>query len=150
MRPKLNSPFARSPREFWILGQALAAVTAARLAFWLVPLARVRRLVQMMLLGERPLAACRRCTQEVVIRAVVSAAKHCPVGSTCLATALVGQALLQRHGHDTQLRLGVRRDGGGNFAAHAWLEREGKVVLGGPTVIVGSYTPLPEMEDLIR
>ena len=150
MCPKLNSPVARSPREFWILGQALAAMTAARLAFGFAPLARVRRLVQMMLFVERPLAACRRCTQDEVIRAVVSAGKHCPIGTTCLATALVGQALLQRHGHQTQLRLGVRRDLGGKFAAHAWLEREGKVVLGGPTAMVGSYTRLPDMEHLIQ
>ena len=150
MRPKLKSPFARSPREFWILARALTAVTSARLALAIMPLAKVRRMVWLMLSAERPLPIKRRCSEDEVIRAVVSAGKHCPIGSTCLATALVGQALLHRHGHTAQLRIGVRREAGRKFEAHAWLERHEKVVLGGPSTLIGSYTRMPEMEHLIQ
>ncbi len=130
--------------------QALVAVAGARIALWLLPLAGVRRIIRRTLSAERPLPPERRCTEEQLIRAVVSAGKHCPVGSTCLATALAGQALLHRHGYDSQLRLGVRRAAGGAFAAHAWLEREGKVIVGGPLTVIDSYTRLPEMEHLIQ
>lgn len=133
-----------------MLGQALGAMTLTRLGLRVFALATVRRGVRWMLAAERPLPHERRCSATEVIRAVISAGKHCPVGSTCLASALVGQALLGRHGYVSELRLGVRRAAGGAFAAHAWLERDGKVVLGGPGEAVAAYTPMPEMEHLIR
>ncbi|HLK51572.1 MAG TPA: lasso peptide biosynthesis B2 protein [Bryobacteraceae bacterium] len=133
-----------------MLAQALTAVAMTRVALWAVPLALVRRSVRWLLSAEHPLARRRRCPQDQVIRAVASAGKHCPVGSTCLATALVGQALLERHGYRAQLRLGARRKPDGAFTAHAWLEQNGRVILGGPAAVVDSYTRFPEMEHLIR
>ena len=146
----MKNPLARSPREAWILVQASLAVASTRFALWILPLAKIRRMIWLVFSAERPLPAMRRSTQDQVVRAVVSAAKHCPIGSTCLATALVGQALLHRHGYVVELRVGVRRDPGGKFAAHAWLERQGSVVLGGPRTLLQSYTPFPHMEHLIR
>ena len=43
--------------------------------------------------------------------------------ATCLERALVRQAWLAAHGESQQIVIGVRRDGG-EFGAHAWLERE--------------------------
>lgn len=141
---------ARTPAEYWLLCQALTAIALARLGLLVFPLAKVRRGVRWALRSDRPLPPGRRCSPEQVIRAAVSAGLHSPVGTTCLATALLAQALLERHGYDAQLRLGVRRDADGAFRAHAWLERDGKVAVGGPLSEVTSYTPLPEMEHLIR
>jgi len=132
------------------LAQALPAVAAVRLALWLAPLAVVRRIARWALCADRPLPSGRRLSEDEIIRAVVSAGKHSPVGSTCLATALVGQALLNRHGHSCELRIGVRREDGGKFAAHAWLERGGKVILNGPGSFVDLYTRMPQMEHLIQ
>jgi hypothetical protein len=142
--------FHRSPREFWIFGQALGGLTVTRLALWMLSLAATRSLVRKLFFARHALRPERRCSEDQIIRAVVSAGKHSLVASTCLASSLVGQALLQRHGHSAQLRIGVRREAGGKFAAHAWLERSGKVILGGPSTLVSSYTRLPEMEHLIR
>jgi hypothetical protein len=150
MPPELKTFVARSPREVWILVQAIVAVTSTRFALRILPLSRIRRTIWRVFSAERPLPVMRRCSQDQVIRAVVSAGKHSPIGTTCLATALVGQALLHRHGYIVELRLGVRRDSAGKFAAHAWLERQGTVVLGGPTAVVRSYSRFPEMEHLIR
>ena len=100
--------------------------------------------------GDSRLPAVRRCSADQVAWAVTAAAKRSPCGSTCLATALVGQALMWRHGHDARLRIGVRRDRNTEFGAHAWLEREGRVVVGGPRSVVDRYEPFPELEHLIR
>ncbi len=140
----------RTPREYRLLAQALAATALARLGLLVLPLATVRRTVCFIARGPLPLPPARRSTPEQVIRAAVSAGLHSPLGTTCLATALVAQAMLQRHGHHASLRVGVRRDADGAFRAHAWLEREGRVVVGGPPALIGSYMPLPEMEHLIR
>jgi hypothetical protein len=110
----------------------------------------VRRIARWGLSADRCLPVRGRCPENQIIRAVASAAKHSPIGATCLATALVGQALMNRHGHSCEFRIGVRREDSGKFAAHAWLERDGKVILNGPGTFVSLYTRLPELEHLIQ
>jgi hypothetical protein len=141
---------SRTPLEYWLLAQGLAGTLVCRLGLLALPLPAVRKAVRMLLRADHPLPRGRRATPEQVIRAAVSAGIHSPVGQTCLATALVAQTMLRRHGHDARLRLGVRRNPDGKIAAHAWLEREGLVVVGGPPSEVATYAPLPEMEHLIR
>jgi Transglutaminase-like superfamily len=141
---------SRTIREYRLLGQALAATAIARVGLLILPLATVRRAVRWLAASSHPLAPGYRCSPEQVIRASVSAGLHSPLGTTCLATALVAQAMLQHHGHDARLRVGVRRDANGAFRAHAWLERDGRVVVGGPLAVVDSYTLLPKLEHLIR
>jgi hypothetical protein len=38
--------------------------------------------------------------------------------------------MLARRGHASQLAIGVRREAG-DFAAHAWLTHDGRVIVGG-------------------
>jgi len=54
---------------------------------------------------------------------------YVPVRATCLKTALVLAWILGRRGVATTLRLGVSRQDGW-LTAHAWLERDGQVILG--------------------
>jgi hypothetical protein len=61
-------------------------------------------------------------------------------GATCLTQALATRVLLAWHGQaGAVIRFGVRHDGGA-LVAHAWVEHEGRVVIGGPDV--GAYVPL--------
>ncbi len=59
------------------------------------------------------------------------------LGGSCLARALTLQWVLSRHGVPTRLWVGVKggaASGVANtkpFAAHAWLEHEGKLLIGG-------------------
>ena len=65
--------------------------------------------------------------------------------ATCLTQAIAAQTLLARRGYRSQLRIGVARDRDGAFIAHAWIEHEGRIVLGereGQT-----FTPLPSPGD---
>jgi hypothetical protein len=48
---------------------------------------------------------------------------------------------LARDGHPTALRLGVGRDAGGRFAAHAWIEDAHGILIGAPEA--AGFTPLP-------
>jgi hypothetical protein len=147
---RLERAGARTAAEYWLLGQALLATIVASVGLRVLSLATVRRLVRFVLGSAHPLPPGRRRSAQVLIRAAVSAGIHWPFGSTCLARALVAQALLHRHGHEGRLRLGVRRNSDGIFAAHAWIERRGDIVVGGPAAEIATYTPLPEMEHLIR
>lgn len=49
----------------------------------------------------------------------------------CLPKALVGHRLLCRQGFDVHLKIGVLKNNGDQLTAHAWIEYEGRVVLGG-------------------
>ncbi|MEM1125518.1 MAG: lasso peptide biosynthesis B2 protein [Bacteroidota bacterium] len=49
----------------------------------------------------------------------------------CLTQALALQILLRRRAIPSTLRIGVKRDEQGGLAAHAWLEREERVLIGG-------------------
>lgn len=52
--------------------------------------------------------------------------------TTCLWRSLAGYAALRAVGDDVRFLIGVRVDGGGELAAHAWLERGGAPSLGAP------------------
>jgi len=50
--------------------------------------------------------------------------------ATCLSKAIALQRLLARNGHHSELRIGVDKSDG-QFAAHAWLIYNGRVLIGG-------------------
>ena len=54
----------------------------------------------------------------------------------CLPRALTAYVLCRQRGYPVELRLGVALDGETSFEAHAWVESEGRIVLGN----------LPELE----
>lgn len=60
-------------------------------------------------------------------RAVVRTLSPLPADSRCLMRSLVLGSLLARRGIDSKLVLGVHP--GETFAAHAWVEREGRALL---------------------
>lgn len=50
-------------------------------------------------------------------------------GAKCLARALVAESILRASGYAAQVCIGVSMEGG--FGAHAWVEIDGKAVVGG-------------------
>jgi hypothetical protein len=64
---------------------------------------------------------------------VAAAARFVP-RSTCLIQAVAAHRLLRRGGSPAVLCLGVLRDPGAGFHAHAWVESEGQVLIGGGAV----------------
>ncbi len=69
------------------------------------------------------------------MRKIVSAIERisqflAPLRINCLPQALVGHRLLRQQGFDVQLRIGVLKNHGDQLTAHAWIEYEGRVVLG--------------------
>lgn len=74
--------------------------------------------------------------------AIATASLFLPWSFTCLAGALAGQVLLCRCGNHASLRIGVAKHPDGGLVAHAWLERDGSIVLDGSEAAL--YTPLVE------
>jgi hypothetical protein len=65
------------------------------------------------------------------------------VGTTCLAEALVVEAMLRRHGHAPILKIGVKHPQSSerSLEAHAWVECDGVVVVG-KVPEIGDYAAL--------
>jgi hypothetical protein len=64
-----------------------------------------------------------------VIHAIRSASRYVPAAS-CLTQAIALRAMLARRGQPAVLNLGVRNPAYGRLDAHAWLEADGRVILG--------------------
>jgi hypothetical protein len=67
-------------------------------------------------------------TPERSIKLTEIAARRLPFRPDCLCIALTLQHILVAQGIDSELRLGVRRSGD-RLEAHAWLERQGRVLV---------------------
>ena len=81
-------------------------------------------------LQRRPVSNQQRIDR--VVWAVKAVSRRWP-GSTCLADALVVEAMLRRHGHAAVVKIGVKHPQSSerSLEAHAWVECDGVVVVGG-------------------
>ncbi len=122
-----------------LLIKATFWVAALRLALWLLPYGWLRNFMAKN--GKVP-EGSRQGSQdriEPVTRSVRAAGRYVP-RATCLIQALAAPGLLRREGLATNLRLGVAKNRDHNFLAHAWLEYEGRIILGESQE--ENYTPL--------
>jgi hypothetical protein len=123
--------------KVWLLEVAI------RLALWVLPFARVRRLVARWGRPARPGSGGRR-RPDVMVRAVTLAARFIPRGS-CLTQALAMEVLMRRAGFRPRLQIGLMRDPDGTVRAHAWIENEGRVVIGDGAL--DRFEPLATLEQ---
>lgn len=84
-----------------------------------------------------------------VVWAINRASRRLLGPNTCLPQALAANFLLRRRGFPAHLVIGVRKDESGAFKAHAWVENDGKVVIGGNHKESEPYIPLPDLEDVL-
>jgi hypothetical protein len=134
--------FAQLPaRDKALLLRAAGYVLLARLALWMLPYRRTRALVDTLSRGRphRTLTPPARTAW-----AVEATAARIPQAS-CLTQALAAEVMLRRQGHAPDLHIGIAKDRQA-FEAHAWLELDGSVLIGGHDL--GRYTRLtPDILD---
>lgn len=119
--------------------QATARVASARLWLSVNPLVRV--LARVRRYGDRPLRG-PKASVPVLVWAVRAASRRLLRKNPCLTEALALWGLLRRHGYDSHIRIGVARDQGAELEAHAWVERDGEILIGGEQS-PDRYVPLP-------
>ena len=109
---------------------------AARVALWTLPFARVQALAAKVARRTGvPATAPGRLAW-----AVETTARSIPKAS-CLTQALAAQVMLERTGEHPELRIGVATDQG-SFEAHAWLELDGRPLVG--DYDLDRYAPLTD------
>ena len=129
-----------SAAERWLLVRAVVLLQVISVGMRLLPFRTLRRLL---LLAQKARVSSRRVDRlpvERIAGAVEAADRHMPGEKTCLTQALAAQTLLVRQGYPALLHIGAAKGEEGQLRAHAWVESEGRVVIGGHDL--GRYAPL--------
>lgn len=141
---KLHKFFGLTAEERRLLATAAILVGLVRVGVWLLPFRTVRGLLGRL---RRPAAERRRgdeLSSERIAWAVDVVGKRIPGGGNCLVQALATQVLLDRRRRTARLRIGVAKDRQGNLEAHAWIESDGRVIIGGSDV--SRFVAFPALE----
>jgi hypothetical protein len=107
-----------------LIRQAALAVPLATTLLWSLGADRARRVL------VRVPWRLRRSDPVAELGWSVEAVGRRLPGAKCLARAVAAAAILERWGRDPELHSGARRSLNGRVGAHAWVEAEGRVVVG--------------------
>lgn len=126
----LSKFVSRSWPDRLLLIRAFFLVSAIRLGLWTLPYRVVRDLADEEVADidvprDDEVRRMRR-----IVGAVEAMSRRLLGTKPCLTQALAAQRLLRQEGLDSTLRIGVSKEGG-EFQAHAWLERRDRVIIGG-------------------
>lgn len=135
MKAELQALRALSGEERRSLARAWVYLLLADLALQVLPVRRVGALLR--LFGGR---TRKEASADGLAHLVGIAGRHHFHPMTCLPRSLALQALLRRHGIESDLRIGVRREAG-ELRAHAWVEHDGGPV-GEPADVELRFQPL--------
>ncbi len=139
--------FRLSAAERWMLLRVAFLLGVTRLALKLIPFRTLHGLLSRGGGSSRRVSAPDDPYPGQVAWAVGVVGRYVLDDKACLTQALVGQFLLKRRGYPADLRIGVARAADGELAAHAWVECDGLVLIGGPEAMVRRYTPLPRLDE---
>jgi hypothetical protein len=123
---RLSTIVGLSRCERRLVFMAAAMLVLTRVSLWMLPFRAVRRL---MAWAPRRTEAPRLPCARRVGWAVKRTSRFVP-GASCLAQALTAEWLLRRFGTPGLLRIGVAKTPEGGLRAHAWVESEGRIVVG--------------------
>jgi hypothetical protein len=136
--PLLNWLRLPAPQRRLLLW-AVVTLIGVRCLLVLLPFRRLAALIERRVRS----VAAGTYTPEQVAWAVRAVARYVP-RANCLPQALAAQWLLGRLGHASSLRLGVTKGLDQDLKAHAWLEYQGHIIIGGEEsgTIYQAFPPL--------
>lgn len=137
MARQLAKFFRLSFADQRLLMRAALAVVSAKLAIRTVRLPAARTAVMRL---ERLGWIVAPARADRIVWAVETAGRAIPGMKNCLVQAVAAEAMLLRAGHPCELRIGAAKNGPRELIAHAWLESEGRVLIG--DVELDRYAPL--------
>ncbi len=104
-------------------------VPAVRIALWLIPFAVLQRGFSKFLASEAETSEPDWSQIKKIVRAVRFVSRFIPFAS-CLTQAVAALLLVKLNGQEAELKLGVAKNNNADFEAHAWLEKNGQIIIG--------------------
>lgn len=126
-----------------LLVSALLCLVAVKVGLRVIPLPVILRRLETLKVSKT-FRAWDPLPPEQAAWAIRAVSRYLPGTRNCLVQSLAAQAMLARQGGASQLRIGVAKDDGGQFKAHAWVECDGEIIIGAEGV--SQYTALPPLE----
>jgi len=142
---RLKKFLSFTPSDRYLLVSAALWLGAVRLGLWLLPFHIWWPLLGRMTQANTELHEANQDSINKITWAVTVVSRYIP-GVKCLARALATQALLSQCGFPANLRIGVAKAEEGQLEAHAWVEVQGKIVIG-DLGNLSLYTPLPPLQE---
>jgi Transglutaminase-like superfamily len=140
---KLLSKLQRliNTKEHHLFINSFILLALVKLGLLLLPFQTLRRLLANI---SQPNPKLKQTSLSNIIWAVNASTYYMPGGAKCLARALTCQVLMKRRGYYPELRIGVAKNNTGTLEAHAWVENQGKVVIG-YLADLSRFTTLPSL-----
>lgn len=127
---RIKTFLSLSAEDRKLLLKAWCLLWVVRLGLWAFPFAWIRWASRRVSHPVRRLAGDPPSVTRIGW-AVNIASRYVPLATHCLTRAISTEILLRRRGYAAELCYGVRRTRETPFIAHAWVESEGVVVIGG-------------------
>ncbi len=136
------------PTEKRILVKVFILLWGVRLGLWLLPFQTLRRLLKHFASPVSVADNAQLDDQGLIIGAINKAGRYLPGNNTCLTQAFVGQLMLNRRGIPAALCIGVKKGAADELQAHAWVESNGIVLIGGLEAGFEDYAALPDLDSV--
>ena len=137
--------FVRLPStEQRVLVKSAFLLVEVRLSLFIFPFRTLLNLLERAKSESRVANNVNGMTSDRIAWAVVVASRYIPF-TKCLAQAIVTQILFARYGYTAQLHIGVAKDGRERLKAHAWVESQGRIVIG-DLKDISRYSQLPSLK----
>lgn len=138
---RINRLRSLSYSEWCLLFESALLLGLVKAGLLVLPFKTMRRLLKIDLEADPETKSADSGYEKKVVWAIEALCSRLPIFKNCLNRALATQLMLRKSGREAQLLIGVTRGPQGKFEAHAWLERDGKIVIG-TLPDLRSYTPL--------
>lgn len=116
-------------RKKKLLIESFIYLLTIRLGLWFLPFRTLNGWLHATGMPETAIGNVDWFLVRHVVGSVRLCSRYVPF-ATCLTQALAARSLLSRMGLDSDLRIGVEKDEGERFGAHAWIELDGKIIIG--------------------
>jgi hypothetical protein len=137
------------PGRIGLLFDAVATLGWIRIGLALTTYARMHARVERRAARAKRETSCHAAAQRMqpdsIVRMLDRASRAIPGGHNCLVRALTAKDLMSRRGIPSVLHIGVTRDDARGVEAHAWLEWQGRVLVG-RVENLARFKPFPLME----
>lgn len=100
-----------------------------RISLWLFPFKWLDKWLGVLSSNETHNKAVDWIVINNIVRSVKVCSRYVPK-ATCLTQAVATNTLLRRQGQCSQFKIGVAKNQEEKFEAHAWIEVNGKIIIG--------------------
>lgn len=109
--------------------EAFFFVAATRIVLWVIPFRLFKNSFRKFFSTSPEIAEPDWSQLEKIVRAVKFASRFIPFAS-CLTQAVSALIIVKLNGQQAELKIGVTGGTNKEFEAHAWLERDGQILIG--------------------